>query len=291
MAINHAQLRAFHAVATEGSFTRAAAVLRVTQPTISAEVKALEESYGVRLFERVGRGVEITALGKTLLELTHRRFGLENEAEQLLQSSRGLVRGELKVAADAPYHVVPLLGSFARLHPGIRLSLAFGNSREVLERLNAHRSDVAVLAELAPNERLHARTIRRDRLVLVVERRHPWAKRKSVKLEELASQRLLLREPGSNTRALFEAGLAKAGVELRESLEIGSREAVREAAAAGLGVGIVSESEFGHDPRVRKLVIRDARIETTEFAACLKTRLSVRVVSAFFELLAAGPAR
>ena len=285
MSINHAQLRAFHAVASEGSFTRAAAALRVTQPTISAEVKELEDAYGVKLFERIGRGVEITELGKALHEITRRQFGVETEAEQLLLSARGLVRGQLRLAADAPYHVIPLLSAFTRRYPGIKLTLAFGNSHEVLAGLLERRSDVAVLADLALEERLHAVPFRRDRLMLFVERNHPWAARKSVKLAELEGQRLVLREPGSITRARFEEAIADAGVKLGQTLEIGSREAVREAVAAGLGLGVVFASEFGHDDRLHPIAIRDIKIESTEFAVCLKERLAVRVVRAFFDLL------
>ncbi|MFI4986398.1 MAG: LysR substrate-binding domain-containing protein [Alphaproteobacteria bacterium] len=286
MSINHAQLRAFHAVASEGSFTRAAAALHVTQPTLSAQVKELEAGYGVRLFERVGRGVEITELGKALHEITRRQFSVETEAEELLLSARGLLRGLLRLAADAPYHVIPLLSAFTRRYPGIKLALAFGNSQEMLAGLIERKCDVAVLADLVADERLHAVAFRRDRLMLFVERRHPWAGRKSVKLGELAGQRFVLREPGSITRARFEEAIMRAGIALGDTLEVGSREAVREAVAAGLGLGAVFASEFGHDTRLHPIAIRGARIESTEFAACLKDRLEVRVVKAFFDLLA-----
>jgi aminoethylphosphonate catabolism LysR family transcriptional regulator len=272
-------------VASEGSFTRAAAALRVTQPTISAQVKELEDAHGVKLFERIGRRVEITELGRALFDITRRQFGLEMEAEQLLASARGLLRGELHLGADAPYHVIPLLRGFAKRYPGIKLSLAFGNSQQVLEELRDCRFDIAVLADLGADERLHAVPFRRDRLVLFVEAGHPWAGRRSVRLGELAGQPVVLREVGSITRALFAKAVAEAGIALGDTLEIGSREAVREAVAAGLGVGAVFESEFGHDSRLRRIAIRDVRIESTEYAACLKERLSVRAVRAFFDLL------
>src|SRR3546814_20175459 len=94
---NHAQLRALHRVASEGSFTRAAEALRVTQPTLSGQVKAREEGYGVRLLDRRGRRVEPTELGRALLDVTRRLFSLEEEADQLLSAARGLPRGHLRV--------------------------------------------------------------------------------------------------------------------------------------------------------------------------------------------------
>ncbi|MDH3473848.1 MAG: LysR substrate-binding domain-containing protein [Rhodospirillales bacterium] len=283
--MNSAQLRAFHAVALAGSYTRASEARHVTQPTLSGQVKALEESYGVRLFERRARGVELTELGRSLLDITRRFYALEADAEQLLSAARSLTSGQLRVGADAPYHVVPLLAAFNRRHPGIRLSFSFGNSEQVLKDLLERRSEVAVLAELAPDRRVHAVPFRKDRLVAFVDRGHAWARRRSLRLEELADQRLVLREPGSITRAIFERALAAQGIVLGPVLEIGSREAVGEAVAAGLGIGVVFESEFGRDPRLHALALRGGALEAVEYAACLEDRRPVRVVRAFFELL------
>lgn len=285
MPINHAQIRAFHAVARAGGFTRASAELHVTQPTLSGQVAALEQVYGVRLFERRGRGSELTDLGRSLFAITSRLFSQEAEAEQLLTAARGLTTGQLRVGADAPYTVIPLLATFNRRYPGIRLSMSFGNSERVLQDLLDRRSDIAVLPNLKPDPRLHAVAYRRDRLIVFVERGHPWAGRRSLRLAELDGQRLVLRETGSTTRALFERVMAEAGLAPGEVLEIGSREAVREAVAAGLGIGVIFASELGNDDRLHGLRLRDAEAEATEYAACLAERQPVRTVRAFFELL------
>jgi len=291
LSINHAQLRAFHAVAEAGGFTRAATALNVTQPTLSGQVAALEEAYGVRLFERRGRGSELTGLGHSLFEITRRLFNQEAEAEQLLAAARGLATGQLRVGADAPYDVVPLVARFQRRYPGIRLSMSFGNSEEVLAELLARRCDVAVLPDIAAEDaRLHAVPLRRDRLLVFVERGHPWATRRSLTLAELEGQRLVLRETGSRTRALFEQAMAQAGLRPGTVVEIGSREAVREAVAAGLGIGVVFESEFGRDARLHRLALRDVALEAVEYAVCLQARRPVRAVRAFFELVQEGPA-
>ena len=288
--MNFAYLRAFHAVATEGGFTAAAERLNVTQPTLSGQVKALEETYGVKLFERRGRGVEPTATATALLEVTHRLFALESEAEQLLAAGRALKHGKLRVAADAPYHVIPFLAAFNRRYPGITIKLTFGNSEQVLAQLFERRVDLAVLPEIAQDDRLHAQAFRHDRLVLFVDRGHAWARRRSLNLSEILEQRLILREPGSTTRAIFEQAMAAAGIEPQRILEIDSREGVREAVAAGLGVGVVFESEFGRDDRLHKLAIRDTELDAVEYVACLPERRKDRVVRAFLDLIEEGVA-
>jgi aminoethylphosphonate catabolism LysR family transcriptional regulator len=291
MSIAHSQLRAFHAVASEGSFTRAAAALHVTQPTLSAQVKALEETYGALLFDRRGRRVQPTELGEQLLAVTRRYFNLETEAEQLLAATRGLRGGHLRVAADAPQHVMAALSAFNRAYPGVRLSLSIGNSDEVLHQLLDHRSDIAIIADLAPDERLFARPLRRDRLIAFVERGHPWTRRGAIALHELARHRLILRETGSTTRRAFEAALGRARIQAADILEIGSREGVREAVAAGLGIGIVAAFEFGHDERLQALPIAGPAIETVEYVACLADRRQLRLVRAFLDLVPAKGAK
>ncbi len=283
--MNAAQLRAFHAVASAGGFTRAAQRLGVTQPTLSGQVKALEESYGVELIERRGRQLGLTEIGAALLDLTRRIFGLTEEAEQLLAAARGLERGHLRLGADAPYHVLPALSAFTKRYPKLRLSLTVGNSETLIRDLLDHRIDVAVVANLAPDARLYALPVRRDRLVLFVPKAHPWARRRQVRPADLRGERLVLREPGSSTRRLFESAMARAGVPLDEVIEINSREAVREAVAAGLGIGVVSESEFGNDPRLVKIALAEAEVGATEYVACLTERKELRLIRAFLELV------
>lgn len=282
--MNHAQLRAFHAVATQGSFTKAAEALHVTQPTLSDHVRALESRFDVKLFKRRGRGVALTGLGHALLEITRRQFAMEAEAELLLASAQGIMSGTLRIAADGPFLIIPLLGDFNRRYPGIDLTVNFGNSEKVLGELFALQADVAVLPDLDPDPRLHSIPFRRDRLVCFVNRSHRWARRRSISLDEIASERLVMREVGSTTRAIFEQTLRRAGVQPAARLQVGSREGVREAVAAGLGVGVISESEFGHDDRLRAVVVRDQKLQVTEYLVCLKENRPMPVISALFEL-------
>jgi aminoethylphosphonate catabolism LysR family transcriptional regulator len=283
--MNHTALRAFHRVATEGSFTRAAAALRVTQPTLSAQVKALEAEYGAALFVRRARGIAPTELGRALLEVTRRLFALEEQAGEILSAARELTIGQLRLGADSPYHVMPFLAAFRRRHGGIGLQLAIGNGEEVMEDLLTQRVDVAVLADPAEDARLHAVPCGRHRLAAIVPKRHPLAARRRVALVALARETVVLREPGSRTRRIFEAALAQAGLAAESAIEIGTREGVREAVAAGLGIGIVSAAELGHDDRLAALRLEGEGLETREYVVCLAERRALRIVAAFFKVV------
>jgi LysR family transcriptional regulator, low CO2-responsive transcriptional regulator len=287
--MSYSNLRAFHAVASAGSFTRAARSLGVTQPTLSAQVKALEQAYGVALFDRRGRGIVTTTLGERLLEITRRMFLLEDEAGELLAQARELTTGHLRVGADGPYHVVPFLASFAERYPGVHISLSIGNSEEVLDSLLRYRADVAVIADIAADPRLDIILCAEHRLVAFVPSQHPWARRRGLRLHDFEDQPMVLRELGSKTRHLFERATAKAQVRPRVVMEIESREAVREAVAAGLGIGIVSEAEFGHDERLVAVPVTDAELGTREYVVCLKERRRVRIVSAFLDQVRPWP--
>ena len=283
--ISHSQLRAFHAVATEGSFTKAAQLLNVTQPTLSGQVRALEERFGVRLFDRRRRRIEVTDIGRNLLDITFRMFSLELEAVQVLSAAHALKRGHLRIGADAPYHSVPFLSAFHRRYPDLRLSMTMGNTKSLLDDLLDQRCDVAIAANVKTDSRIFALPFRQDHFIAFVDRAHPWARRRSVKLSELASQRLLLREPTSNTRQTFDAAIAKSDIVLGEILEIGSREAIKEAVAAGLGVGVIAQSELGDDLRLKALPFEGQQITSTEFVACLQERKSSPLVKAFLAVV------
>lgn len=282
--INFAQLRAFHAVAIEGGFTKAARVLNVSQPTLSQEVKALEETHGVRLLERGKRSVTTTPAGETLLAAARRLFAAEQEVLQLLAGAHHLEGGTLALGADSPMHAMPLLAAFTRRHPGPKVTVTMGNSATLLAGLFDSRLDVAVLADAPGDGRLYVMPLRRDPVCALLPAKHPLARRRSLRLSDLAGETLLLREQGSMTRRLVEQALHEAEVEGAARLVIATREAVMEATAQGLGVGFVSEAEFTGDPRLVLRPFSDARIEMDEFVVCLRDRRRLGVVRAFVEV-------
>jgi len=284
MSINLAQLKAFHFVATEGSFTKASNRMNVTQPTVSAQVRLLEETYGVRLFERKGRSVHMTALGEELHQITSRLFGLQDDAEDLLEGARALENGHLVVGGDSPHSALPLIGLFRERHENIGLSMSMGTSQEALDDLYNFKTDVAILGNVTGDPRLIAQPLHQMSVVCFVHKSHEWAKRKSISIYELENQPMVLRNKGSLTRRIFDEAVARMSICPKIVMEISTREAVREAVANGIGIGIVLDNEIGVDSRVRTIPINNIKMDITEYVVCLKERARLRVVKAFMSV-------
>ncbi|MFZ5782594.1 MAG: LysR substrate-binding domain-containing protein [Pseudomonadota bacterium] len=282
----HTQIRAFDAVAREGSFSRAAEALGLTQPALTIQVKALEEAYGVKLLERYRRSVRLTEIGERLFRMSRRYASIEEQMREVLVGSAELEHGKLSLTADGPHIAMGLFARFLARHPGIELSVAMGNTRFVREQLLERRTDLAILPGVDRHPRIHAMPLWRHTAVVIVAGDHPWASRDTVALKELDGQAMVVREEGSNTRRVTGAALARAGVKPRVVLELGSREAVCEAVGAGLGFGIIWELETRGSTRFRTLRLQDAEITSTDYIACLKREKMRRAIRAFFQVAA-----
>jgi aminoethylphosphonate catabolism LysR family transcriptional regulator len=280
------QLRAFHAVATAGSFTAAAKALHISQPAVTQHVRELELTYDAELFIRSRQGSKLTDVGQALLEVTSQLVDLEKSARDVLEEASGELKGTLRIAADGPFHSIDILRRFRAAHPRVKIQLEVGNSAAIEARLRAHQADVGVLADIGPMDGLATHALGHEEIGLFVGAAHPWAKRTSVKLHELHGVEMIRRERGSRTREAFERACDEAGVSPAYVMELGSREAVREAVAAGLGIGVVNFAEVGRDPRVATISVKGVTISSTEFVVALQSRRKSRLVAAFFESIA-----
>lgn len=286
--MRHAQLKAFHAVALDGGFSRAAARLALTQPAISDHVRKLEETYGVQLFLRNPRGIALTAMGRKLFALSERLFEAEAEALELLSKARTLEEGQLTIGADAAIHVLPQIVRFRARFPAIALRLVSGNSAELLAKLESFAIDLAVTAERPASDAIIARLLRRDRLVAVVRSDSSHAKARKLPLAKLVAGGLILREEGSVTRRLLMEELRRRNLKPASTIDIESREAVLEAVAQGLGVAIMSAGELAPDQRLKMIAISDWQAGMEEWLLCLKARAGLHVIRSFFEDLPAA---
>ncbi|WP_028632567.1 LysR substrate-binding domain-containing protein [Pseudomonas parafulva] len=283
--MNLFQLRAFDAVAREGSFTRAAARLFISQPAVTGHVKALEEHYQVTLLRRTARRVELTEAGVRLAAVTRAMFGLADEAKAMLEANQQLLSGRLEVAADSPHRVMPILAQLRQAHPGVTVSLRLGNARETLAALLSEHVDVAVLTDTEPHKALYLQPLCQSRICALLPAGHAWAASAGdLPLSRLDQQAMVLREQGSTTRRTFDEACAVARLQPRVLLELGSREAVVEAVAAELGIGIVSSTEAPHDPRVVVRPLSGAALVNQHWVGCLERRRGLRLIQVFMDV-------
>ncbi|ANY86639.1 MULTISPECIES: LysR substrate-binding domain-containing protein [Pseudomonas] len=283
----HKWLRSFHAVARTGSFTQAATLLNIGQPTISEQVSGLEKRFSVELFHRRGRFIELSPAGQQLYEITQGLFGQEDEALQLLQSFAQRKQGMLRIGAVSPPIAMSLTYSLMQRYPDIELETSFTSEAGTLERLYNFDIDVAILALSEFDHRLSTQLYRTCPILAVVRDDHPWANREQVSVKEIADQRVVLREPASRTRQLVEEGCHAHGVTLDCAMQLNSREAIVHAVVHGIGIGFVSAVEYADRPGTRSIAFVEDPFHISYYLCCLSIRRNRPIICELFDVCAA----
>ena len=241
------QLRIFVAVAEQQHVTRAASELNLTQSATSAAIAALEARYGIKLFDRVGRGIVLTRTGSDFLVEARAVLARAKDATQVLNDLAGLKRGSLSIAASQTvgnYWLPRRVQAFHAAYPGIELKLAISNTEQVARMVREGSADLGLVEGEVDESLLTASKIDGDCLILAVGATHPWAGRTKVSAKDLPTSSWILRERGSGTRSMFEAALRQNGLKLSDlkvSLELPSNEAVRSAVETGDGATAISD--------------------------------------------------
>ncbi len=282
--MRYVQLRAFHNVAIHGGFSRAADALSLTQPAVSDQVRKLEETYDVVLFNRQKKQVTLTQAGRQLLELTRRMFDNEQQVLELLEESRAVQSGTLRIIVDAAYHLLPILSRFRERFPDVRISVRTGNTETVIASLYSYQVDLGILGEIPKRQDFDVVTLSSSPIIAFAAAHHPLAKQGKVSLRKLAAYPLVVRERGSKTRQKLEETALAAGVTLYPTIEAEGRESVHEIVAAGGCIGFVSSAEFSHDPRVVPIRIEGPDMIMDEALICLRERSGGKLVRTFLEI-------
>lgn len=280
-----ADVRAFVAVVEQGSFSAAAAQLGLSQPTVSQRVQALEQHCALRLIDR-RNGVVLTNAGRTLYNHARMLLGRAQEFDAAARDIALLRAGRLVVGYAPPHFAMPVAAAFMQRYAGVELNFRSGNTDALIAALEACTVDVAVLTLAQPRPGLVSHLLVRQRPVLCVPIDHPFAARGRVQLADLSGHAVVSREMGSQTRVLFEASCVAHGVIPGRFIEVPTREAVKEAAAAGLGLGVVLDREAGDDRRLATVEIADIDLAAGTYVVCLEETRRLPAVNAFFEVCA-----
>jgi len=279
-AISLPALRCFAAVVEGGSLSRAAEILGLSQPTVSVTLAGLERACGTLLLHRRPR-MALTEAGHDMLARARLVLGRMEELEESVRQSRALRRGSISIGFSTPSHAMPRIARFMVAYPGLRIRTRLGNTEGLLSALAACEIEVAVMTLTAPVEGMSCTLLAAQRLVACVPASAP---REGISLEELAEGPLVLREPGSMTRAMMEAAFDAGNLTPRITLEVGSREAAREAVAAGIGISVVLDGETGEDRRLLAVPILGEAITGGVYAVALPESLELPAVRAFLDV-------
>jgi DNA-binding transcriptional LysR family regulator len=272
-------LSAFHAVARSGGFTAASKVLNIGQPTVSTHVSALEDHFGVELFHRRGRRVELTAIGRELLTITEGLFGREGEAIELLRAVQARETGSLRVGAVRPLDAMEICARLLNQYPNLRLAVRLVAAADVLNGLLNFDFDAGVIGNPTDDPRFFSSFYKRYRINIVVHIDHPFAKRRSIRIKDLEGQRVVQRTGGAFNRALKDAG-----VNIQPILETSSLEGVVAAIMQGMGVGAISDSGIagitGHQ-NLKVIPVSDLDMFTEAHVVCLAERRTRPLIASF----------
>nr|WP_319247247.1 LysR substrate-binding domain-containing protein [uncultured Celeribacter sp.] len=275
------QIRAFHYVAKYEGFSHAAVQLQQSQPTLSDQVKRLEQQHDVLLFHRAGRRVHLTEAGKALFQMTTRLFDLEAEIDEHLRQSRSAIDGTLRIIADSASHIAPQIARFRQKYPKVFLQIRAGNTQQVLQALRRYEAEIGVLGSFDLASDIDAVPLSESPIMAIVAKGAFGGLRVRATLEALQAYPLVMREDGSRTRRRLEDAARHRGIKLAPVIEVEGREAMREIVARGVGVGFISEAEMGLDPRIESIAIEGVALHMPESAICLRTRRDLPMIRAF----------
>jgi DNA-binding transcriptional LysR family regulator len=235
------QMEVFEAVARHRNYTKAAAELYLTQPTVSIQIKQLSKTVGMPLVETIGRQLHLTAAGEALLNTCHQVMRQLQHLDQTLLAFQGVEAGTVKLATveSGKCLLVKQFKSFLEQYPGLEVSLHVGSDAELQDRLRQNEDDFYLFSLPPTSINLATLPYAQSPLQVVASKRHPLAQRKTLTLGDLAKANWILREPESSTRQRLETVFAAHGFVLRSNFELSCNESIKASVKANLGIALL----------------------------------------------------
>ncbi len=284
------QLKVFKATARQGSFTKAAEELAITQPTVSTQVKQLSKAVGLPLFEQIGKRLYLTDAGTELLATCQEIFEKLDNFEMKVADLKGAKQGRLNlgIITTAKYFIPRLLGSFCQQYPDIDISLEVTNHKKLQERMINNQDDLYVLSQPPEEIDLCTHPFLENPLVVIARVDHPLAGKTNIPIQRLKDETFIMRESGSGTRQALQKLFSQYGISPRVRLELGSNEAIKQAIAGGLGISVLSKHTLVSPFALRELTILDVQhfpIQRYWYVAYLRGKQLSVIAQTFREYL------
>jgi DNA-binding transcriptional LysR family regulator len=255
------QLKVFESVARHLGYTRAAQELHLTQPAVSMQIKQLEDSVGLPLFEKLGKQIYLTEAGSELYGYSSSISRQLDDLDEIIEGLKGLERGRLavSVASTANSFATRLLAAFSKDHSGVTVSLDVTNRRGLLNQLTNNEADLVIMGRPPRDLDLVTEAFMDNPLVVIAPAGHPLGQEKNIPLSRLQEETFVVRELGSGTRNAMERFFTDQGIRLTTGMEMTSNEAIKQAVEAGLGLGIVSIHTLELELETRRICVLDAK--------------------------------
>jgi len=259
--ITFRQLKVFESAARHLSYTRAAEELHLSQPGVSMQIKQLESSVGLSLFEQIGKKMHLTAAGHEVYAYSKSIGQMLDEAEVVLDELKGVQTGRLaiSVATTASHFATRLLAAFSQQYEDVIITLDITNRASLREQLEANRPDFVIMGQPPEGVEVEAEAFMENPLVMIASQNHPLARTKQIELEQFRAANFVVREKGSGTRSAIERFFYQHGVGFHTGIEMTSNEAIKQAVEAGLGLGIVSAHTLELELETKRLCILDVK--------------------------------
>lgn len=280
------RLLAFQEVAKTNNISLSARKLHISQPSVTLQIKSLEKEYGAKFFDRSNKGVSLTKEGKVFSRYVQSVLDILTSAKEEIEA---LAKNQKKVIClgatlTIGEYILPRLIAFLYgIHPDVEFKVKIANTESISQDILEKKMHIGLIeGPVDANKNLSVESFWEDELVVVLPNFHPWASRKTIRLQELLNERLLTREEGSGTRKVMEMTLKQSGLDpaqLNIAMELGSTQAIKHAVAAGLGITIISSLTVSKEsdrkilttlkiedsPVYRPLnILTDARIKKTK---------------------------
>jgi len=290
------QLQIFAAAAHHQSLARAAEDLHLTQPAVSMQIKQLEDTVGLALFERVGRNSALTSVGKDLLQHAESVLSSIKDAEDSLAAIRAVRKGEITIAtvSTAKYYVPQLIAYFRKSHPWVGIEIEFGNREFLIQLLRRNQIDVAIMGQPPVELDAVSEPFAPHPHGIIAAPTHPLARLKTVAPQRLSGITFLAREPGSGTRSVMEKFIARHHLQINFGTMFTSNESIKQAVMAGMGLGFVSLHVLPLELQAKQLAVlnvRDTPVMRTWHIVYRRSKILSPATQAFKEFVLAHGAQ
>ncbi len=298
MGMEDHKLKVFCTVAETKSFSKASEIIHLTQPAVSLLIQAIEEMYETKLFDRASNTVTLTPAGEMLYKYAKEILNLYSAAEKNIGEITGFVKGSISVGASSTignYLLPGVIADFRKTHPKIKVHLLVGNTKRVVELLNAGNIDIGLVEGDVARQKMVVDKLVTDELALIVPPLHSLAKKRNISIFEITKEPFIFREEGSGTRQVIEKYLGKYSItpqNMMISMVLGSTEAIKESVENGMGIAIVSrwavrkESKYG---TLKPISFKEEKMLRDFSLIFQKKAISSHAVDEFLSYLKAYP--